>query len=402
MNPYIAARSTSANKIFWDNSQENLFHQIYGSMKVFEHRFVDWSGIANQEICAFDVSIKYKNLGLQGLASLNTTWVWNEEFVRQFYATVYIDPDRTKMEFMIGSSRHSVTKQNLENALSIRPRASSIVLHKSGLLNPTDDSSLYKPNTKKARGGLKDEVHLIVKINEHTIFPRKGNRGDCSSMSLKLAHAIYHQKHFDIGHFLLSEMCAVIEAPLYELPYAPHIICLLRHLKLIPEDSDLPFGLKKYSPQLPKPQLENIDEQNGQAQVVQQEIPDEPDVHSIAAQHEISDGQDGQAQDTVVARHEILDGLAVMNQVHSCSHQAQPDRIETLMRSIVQLSAKMDKLSDKVDKGLEGLNDCLSQLSSEFDEMKAHFMENHGPRYVYERKRPKYTRANGSCAAADP
>lgn len=89
-----------------------------------------------------------------------------------------------------------------------------------------------------------------------------------------------------------------------------------------------------------------------------------------------------------------------MDQVHSCSHQAQQDRIETVVRSILQLSAKVDKLSDKVDKGLEGLNDRLSQLSSEFDEMKAQFMENHSIRYVYKRKRP--TRANDSCSAADP
>jgi hypothetical protein len=89
-NPYIAERSNSTNGNFWDNSQEILFKQIYGSMEVFEHKFVDWSGIANPEICAYDVSVKYKNLGLQDLASLNKDWVWNKEFVRQFYATVYI------------------------------------------------------------------------------------------------------------------------------------------------------------------------------------------------------------------------------------------------------------------------------------------------------------------------
>jgi hypothetical protein len=43
-------------------------------MEVFEHKFVDWSGIANPEICAYDVSVKYKNLGLQDLASLNKVW----------------------------------------------------------------------------------------------------------------------------------------------------------------------------------------------------------------------------------------------------------------------------------------------------------------------------------------
>jgi hypothetical protein len=69
--------------------------------------------------------------------------------------------------------------------------------------------------------------------------------------------------------------------------------------------------------------------------------------------------------------------------------------------SIVQLSSKVDKLSDKVGKGL-ALNDRLSRLSSEFDEMKAQYKENHGLRF-YKRKRPEVTVVKGTCGlAADP
>jgi hypothetical protein len=70
--------------------------------------------------------------------------------------------------------------------------------------------------------------------------------------------------------------------------------------------------------------------------------------------------------------------------------------------SIVQLSSKVDKLSDKVGKGFEALNDRLSRLSSEFDEMKAQYKENHGLRF-YKRKRPEVTVVKGTCGlAADP
>jgi hypothetical protein len=94
------------------------------------------------------------------------------------------------MEFMIGGRRHCVTKQDLENALSFKPSASNTVLHESGPLNHTDACSLYKPNTKNARRDLKDEVSLIFKMNEHTIFPRSGNHSGCTTIPLKLAHAI--------------------------------------------------------------------------------------------------------------------------------------------------------------------------------------------------------------------
>jgi hypothetical protein len=189
-------------------------------------------------------------------------------------------------------------------------------------------------------------------------------------------------------------MCAVIETPTYKLPYAPHIIRLLRHLKLIPMDSNLPLFLKKYSPQLPKlnaqtqavvARHEITDRQDAQAQVVaHQEILDAQDVDTIIAQQKISDGQ----SQATFAQHEIPGGLAGINQVHSSCQQLQPNCIESLVSSIVQLSSKVDKLSDKVDKGFEVLNDRLFRLSSEFDEMKVQCKENHGLRF-YKRKRPK-------------
>jgi hypothetical protein len=89
--------------------------------------------------------------------------------------------------------------------------------------------------------------------------------------------------------------------------------------------------LKKYSPQLPKPnaqtqavvaQHEITDRQDAQAQVVaQQEIPDGQDVDTIIAQQKFSDGQ----SQATFAQHEIPGGLAGIDQVHSCYQQPQPN-----------------------------------------------------------------------------
>ncbi|XP_044457198.1 uncharacterized protein [Triticum aestivum] len=65
-NPYVAARSISCDCNFWDTRQKDLYDQIYREKKVFEHRFVEWSDIADAETCPFDLSTKYEDLGLKG------------------------------------------------------------------------------------------------------------------------------------------------------------------------------------------------------------------------------------------------------------------------------------------------------------------------------------------------
>ena len=116
-NPYVATRSISCDCYFWDTRQKDLYDQIYREKKVFEHRFVEWSDIADAETCPFDLSTKYEDLGLKGLASNNSSWVWNEDVVRQFYGTLYVDPDGREMNFMIGSQHCFATKEDLEKAL---------------------------------------------------------------------------------------------------------------------------------------------------------------------------------------------------------------------------------------------------------------------------------------------
>jgi hypothetical protein len=145
------------------------------------------------------------------------------------------------MEFIIDSVLHKATKKDFEEALGINNRDENfIALHSlpNWEKDDADARSLYVvpiTNSKMVRH-LKPEVDLIQKISRWTFLPRIGNRDKCSDMLLKLSHAIYHEKHFDVAHFLLREMCIAIETPDHGLPYGHYIFCFLRHKGIIPKE----------------------------------------------------------------------------------------------------------------------------------------------------------------------
>ncbi|KAM0913853.1 hypothetical protein ACQ4PT_011881 [Festuca glaucescens] len=353
-NPYIAAKSTSLNPKFRTKWQEELYDQIYRSAKVFEHRYVDWSEIANPDVCAFDVSIKYKNLGLKRLATEKSTerenWNWNEEIVKQFYATLFVSPDQTRMDFMIGSRHCYATKEQFEKALSIEPKPDSDILHGPYELDDDDMESLYdvsKPNMGSVHG-LKPEVALIRKINLHTFFPRLA-RGRCTTMLLRLTYAIFHERNFDIANFFFREMSEVIETPNHPLPYALHIFCLLRHMKLITKDMQLNCSLKIYSPQLPRPNFQPI----------------------------------------ALTEDEVREmGYPMIEQPGTYSHQPQQTvTLASVATNMVRLSNVMENLQKKVSAEFESMKAHISYLSSEVSEIKSHIKDPHHVLNYYKRKR---------------
>ncbi|CAM0958059.1 unnamed protein product [Alopecurus aequalis] len=392
-NPYDAARSIPCDCNFWDNRQKELYDQIYRNQKVFKHRFVEWSEIDDAETCPFDVSTKYEDLGLKGLASDNSSWVWNEDVLRQFYGTLYVDPKRKEMDFMIGSHHCFATKEDLEKALLIEPRADSLVLHTwndvdvhSLFLVPNLDSSLVRD--------LKTEVDLIQKINRNTLLPRSGSRGSCSIMLLKLAYAIYHGNHFDIAHFLLSEMCEAIETPNHALPYAPHIFCLLRHLKLDLTNIETNCYLKKYTLQLPKLNSELL---AALAEVRHQQ----PEVTEVLHQQpEVTEVLHQQPEVTEVPHQQLV--------LNSCQPQ-QTVNPDLIVASIAQLSKMAEGLHEIVVKGLgtmekrlDTMEDLFSDLSSEVSEIKAYMSDPCHVLSCYKQKRAQTEGGDGSCAATDP
>jgi hypothetical protein len=249
--PYAEDRSYPTIPNFWDSEQKEIHDHIYSTLDVFQHKYVNWSDVSD---LGNVLSEKYENLGLKDLISYNPKWNWSEDTVRQFYGTLFINSNCTEMEFIIDSVLRKATKKDFEEALGINPRDENfIVLHSLPIWKEdnADACSLYVVPTISSKEvcHLKPEVDLIQKICRWTLLPKIGAQGDCTDMLLKLAHAIYHEKHFDVAHFLLCQMCIALETS-DALPYGHYISCLLHHLELIPKEIIGESSLLKYSPEV--------------------------------------------------------------------------------------------------------------------------------------------------------
>ncbi|CDJ26452.1 unnamed protein product [Triticum aestivum] len=113
-----------------------------------------------------------------------------------------------------------------------------------------EQQEMYLQIYKKAEVFAHRSVHLSDNIDtKYEKLGLKGNRGACGDILLRLTRAIYTEAPFDIANFLLSEMCIIIEDPNHKLPYGPYIFSLLRHLKIINDESiGETCSLRAYNP----------------------------------------------------------------------------------------------------------------------------------------------------------
>ena len=154
-------------------------------------------------------------------------------------------------------------------------------------------------------------------------------------------------KHFDIAHFLLSEMCEAMETPNHALPYAPHIFRLLRHLKLDLTNVETNCCLRKYTLQLPKLNSELL---AALAELRHQQ----PEVTEVRHQQPVP---------------------------NSCQPQ-QTINPDSIVASIAQFSKMAEGLHEIVVKGfgtmekrLDTVEVLFSGLSSEVSEIKAYMSD---------------------------
>lgn len=240
---YVEAHDLSSGTTMWTQSQQEMYDRVYKKRKVFSHRYVKWSDSTD---LAKDVATKYESLGVKNLVGHNNdTWPWNEDIIRRFYSTLEIKPDLTDISFMVGTTRHVVTKKQFEEVLGIKSMTGSIVLHE--LTKKGKEAAC----SKKVRN-LQTQLDLIQKINRWTLLPRESNRGACSDVSIRLANAILKGEHFDIASFIFTEMNSAIGNK-NQLPYGSHICFLLLELEYIAKESiGNMFSPKEYCPKVMK------------------------------------------------------------------------------------------------------------------------------------------------------
>lgn len=243
-NPYLTPRSSKPRARFWNKSQQQRYTQNYSGRKVFHHRHVNW--VVANSIADMDLTTRYKELGIFSFCSSHSDWTWEIPLIRQFYATLFVDPGRESIDFMIGCQNYSLSKAKIAEALEIGSFTGS-KLHSADVGNVSELYDVMNSSAKHSFGCKKDDG-IIQRINTHTILPKLGNRDSCPEIALRLIHHIHLGKGFDIADLLLGVMRDTTLQMNRSLPYAPFIMQILRKSNIIPASKKGPFTTKVYTP----------------------------------------------------------------------------------------------------------------------------------------------------------
>ncbi|KAG2481535.1 hypothetical protein PVAP13_J684104 [Panicum virgatum] len=171
-----------------------------------------------------DVEKKCKNINLRKLMGIRNEW--HEETVKQFFSTFYINPSRTSLTWMSGINKKiTVTKGFCEKLLLGDPQHSSKIEDK---LTHTQEVMLN--NFEK--DGLFSAADRLVR---KTIYPRARSRDKTHKDIRVILYHILTEKPFDVVDMMFREMEKTLTDHRILIPYAPYIMLLIDHVKIVPE-----------------------------------------------------------------------------------------------------------------------------------------------------------------------
>jgi hypothetical protein len=221
-NPYEQARSARDGR-FWSTEQEKLYNNVYKQKDFADNRWIDWESM-KQSKEMLDVEKKCKNINLRKLMGIRNDW--HEETVKQFFSTFYINPSRTSLTWMSGINKKiTVTKGFCEKLLLGDPQHSSKIEDK---LTHTQEVMLN--NFEK--DGLFSAADRLVR---KTIYPRARSRDKTHKDIRVILYHILTEKPFDVVDMMFREMEKTLTDHRILIPYAPYIMLLIDHVKIVPE-----------------------------------------------------------------------------------------------------------------------------------------------------------------------
>jgi hypothetical protein len=92
--------------------QQDAFFGVLLDNKVFQHKYIDWDFVSGFLVMCGLVPI-FKELLLYEFCKHKCNW--NDNAIRQFYATVQIDFVNEKKHWMIGTRRYLATFEDFAN-----------------------------------------------------------------------------------------------------------------------------------------------------------------------------------------------------------------------------------------------------------------------------------------------
>jgi hypothetical protein len=217
---------TATDRRFWSIEQQDLYTSIYSRAKIFDMKWTDWEHIDSIDQFAY-VREQCAHLGLEQIMSYRCDW--NSELIKQFYSTVHISPDKSKMTFMADGRIITINKRAWEERFGI-PGGVQTEIHLQFLLDDDDKRILYTDAecTLGKISGLSPLASIANKIIRTTIYPRNGNT--LHSHNWNILRHIVEQQPFDIIALIFGEIELLISDRNRTkdlLLYAPYIMGMI-------------------------------------------------------------------------------------------------------------------------------------------------------------------------------
>jgi hypothetical protein len=271
-----AQRDPAAVDLFSTRIQESFFRaQMSAQIALRVHRLLDLPAFLLAAGADSEVHLTY----LPGLLTLLTTsGRYVEEWVRVFYATVWIDPDHHWMRFRFEREDVTITASQIRQLFGFHE--SSTRLH--SLCYGTSDpprrphggvapgtahvAALFRPpfsdGSRRSPADFTTAAKYLFELIRRTLLPRMGYREATTHIQLWLLGALVSHSEFDVVDFLICEIEDTVLDGIRvrrQLPYAHYLCHIFAQLIRPPqfqgtlEASCLVFGSYRPAPEAPVP-----------------------------------------------------------------------------------------------------------------------------------------------------
>lgn len=121
---FAVPRDMRVDPCFWTATQASLYQNaVMGRIKIMRHGVIDWAAIQR----AIGVDLRPLFAAFRGLdVLLSECRLYVEDWVRVFYATLYIAPGREWIQFMYDGVSYRVTRERIAELLGIELRGTSV------------------------------------------------------------------------------------------------------------------------------------------------------------------------------------------------------------------------------------------------------------------------------------
>jgi hypothetical protein len=271
-----AQRDPAAVDLFSTRIQESFFRaQLSAQIALRVHQLLDLLAFLLAAGADSEAHLTY----LPGLLTLLTTSDrYVEEWVRVFYASVWIDPDHHWMRFRFEREDVTITGSQIRQLFGFPESTTRLHSLCYGTSNPprrphggvapgtAHVAALFRPpfsdGSRRSPTDFTTAAKCLFELIRRTLLPRMGYREATTHIQLWLLGALVSHSEFDVVDFLICEIEDTVLDGIRarrQLPYAHYLCHIFAQLIRPPqfqgtlEASRLVFGSYRPAPEAPVP-----------------------------------------------------------------------------------------------------------------------------------------------------